>query len=613
MKSLARSAPAIATLLGLGAFVLYAQTGTFQFILLDDARYLIENPHVRTGLSSANAAWAFTALAVSNWHPLTWLSHQLDVQLFGMRAGPHHLVNAALHAANTALLFLLLVRMTGERGRSALVAALFAVHPLHVESVAWVAERKDVLSTFFGFLALLAYALYAERPGARRYALVALCFVLSLLAKPMWVTLPALLLVLDAWPLRRGWRLLEKLPLLGLSIASSIVTVIAQGGGGSINSLRATSMGERLANAAVAYAQYLGKTLWPASLSPYYPWRGAPPWWQIGSAVLLLGAISVVALAQRRQRPWIAAGWLWFLGMLVPVIGLVQVGSQSMADRYSYVSIIGLFVAVIWTVRIPQAAQAPAAAALLIALSLTTWREEAIWFDQETLFRHAIKVDPDSGFAHGALADGLRSKGRLEEARREAEEAVRLSPNSSRHWNALGIILLDQRRLLEAQDAFARSVRLDVTYVAAFLNLAEVAIQTGELQMADGALGQALRLAPEDGRAHQLLGALFERMGDLDSAVAEYAIAVRLRPDSADAWSHLAILYEHRGQHAEAGSAFEAAVRVSDSFESWRNLGLYYAKAGRPADAQRSFERALALRPADPNVLGLLRDLRAAR
>lgn len=613
MKSFPRSTLAIATLLGLGAFALHAQTGTFQFILLDDARYLIENPHVRTGLSSANAAWAFTALAVSNWHPLTWLSHQLDVQLFGMRAGPHHLVNAAFHAANTVLLFLVFSRLTGEKGRSALVAALFAVHPLHVESVAWVAERKDVLSTFFGFLALLAYARYAERPGARRYALVALCFVLSLLAKPMWVTLPAVLLVLDVWPLRRGPRLPEKLPLLALSVGSSIVTVIAQRSGGSINSLQATTMAERLANAAVAYAQYVAKTFWPASLSPFYPWRGTPPGWQIACAVLLLGAISAVALLQRRQRPWIAAGWLWFLGTLVPVIGLVQVGAQSMADRYAYAPIIGLFVAVIWTVRIPQAAQAPAAAALLIALSVTTWRQEAHWFDQETLFRHAIAVDPESGFAHGALADGLRAKGRLEGAQREAEEAVRLSPNSSRHWNALGVILFGQRRLLEAQDAFMRSVRLDVTYAAAFVNLADVAIQTGEFQVADGALGEALRLAPADGRAHCVLGILLERGGQLDNAAEEYRAAVRLQPDSAEAWGHLAVLQEYRGQRAEAGDAFEAAVRASDSFETWRNLGLHYAMAGRPADAQRAFERALAFRPADPNVLGLLRDLRAAR
>jgi Tfp pilus assembly protein PilF len=615
-------APALAALLALGALLLYARSATFQFTSFDDARYLTENPHVRSGLSWANAAWAFSALAMSNWHPLTWLSHQLDAQLFGLNPGGHHLLNAAFHAANAALLFLALARMTGAQGRSALVAALFAVHPLHVESVAWVAERKDVLSTFFGMLALLCYARYAERPAARRYALVVLCFALSLLAKPMWVTLPFLLLLLDCWPLQRLERapwtdpevpalprlrlpslLREKAPLLALSIGSSIVTVIAQDRGGSMTSLEATSIGARLANAAVAYARYLGKTVWPSALSPYYPWEGTPPAWQVLGALILLVAITTAAFAFVRARPWLMVGWLWFLGTLVPVIGLVQVGSQSMADRYAYLPLVGLSLAVVWTVRLADRARVPVAAAVLIALSALTWRQEAVWFDQETLFRHAVILDPSNGFAHGALADGLRMKGRLDEARTEAEEAVRLNPTSSRHRNNLGVILLEQHRLPEALDAFARAVRLDPKYIHALVNLGDVALQTGELEMASGALGEALRLAPDEAKAHRLLGATFERTGDADAALREYREAVRLQPDSAAAWSSLAVLCQNRGDLLEARQAFEAATRADPgNFATWRNLGVHHARAGRPADAAAAFQRALALRPGDADV-----------
>ena len=622
MKGRVPSQPAIALLLVLGTMLLYARVRGFDFTSFDDPRYLADNPHVRTGLGWANAAWAFTALGMSNWHPLTWLSHQLDVQLFGMNAGAHHLVNAALHAASTALLFLALARMTGARGRSAVVAALFAVHPLHVESVAWVAERKDVLSAFFGMLALLCYARYAERPGARRYAAVVLCFALSLLAKPTWVTLPFLLLLLDGWPLQRisgvPWAdpeppalqrwplrrlLVEKAPLLALSIGSSIVTVIAQDRGGSMTSLDATGPGVRLANASIAYVRYLGKTLWPVSLSAYYPWNGAPPWWQVLGAALLLAALTALVLFSLRAKPWLAVGWFWFLGTLVPVIGLVQVGSQSMADRYAYLPIVGLFIAIAWTVQVPRAVLVPLTAAVLAALSALTFRQVGTWVDQETVFRHAIALDPGNGFAHGALADGLRIKGRLDEARREAEEAVRLGPLSSRHWNNLGVVLLEQRRLPEAQDAFLRAVSIDPKYAHALVNLGDVAVQNGEPEMAESALRDALKLAPDDPKTHRILGAVYERKGEPEPALREYVAATRLQPDSAAAWSDLAVLRQARGQIDEARGAFEAATRAEPAnFVTWRNLGVHYAKAGRPLDAVTALQRALALRPGDPDL-----------
>jgi hypothetical protein len=366
----------VAAALAIATFALYARVRGFAFLHFDDNMYVTENPVVRQGLTGAGIAWAFTTLHFSNWHPLTWLSHMADVELFGLDAGAHHLVNVALHALNAAILFLVLSRMTGATGRSLLVAALFAAHPLHVESVAWVSERKDVLSTLLGLLALGAYARYAALAGAaargRRsplcaYALVAVLFAASLLAKPMWVTFPFLLLLLDVWPLQRlagssverdplpppaprhpfGRLVVEKLPLLALSAVSSAVTVVAQERGGALRGFD-LDLGVRAANAAVAYVRYLGKALWPSSLLPQYAYpTGLPAWQVLGSALLLL-AITGLALVGARRAPWLAVGWLWFAGMLVPVIGLVQVGAQSIADRYTYVPLVGLFVAVAW-------------------------------------------------------------------------------------------------------------------------------------------------------------------------------------------------------------------------------------------------------------------------
>ncbi|HSN92229.1 MAG TPA: glycosyltransferase family 39 protein, partial [Anaeromyxobacteraceae bacterium] len=349
--------------LAAGTLLLYAPVAGFEFVHLDDNRYVIDNPRVRGGISWDGVLWAFTTLHASNWHPLTWLSHMLDVELFGVRAGPHHLVNALLHAVDAALLFLALSRMTGARGRSLLVAALFAVHPLHVESVAWVAERKDVLSTLFGLLALLAYARHAERPRAGTYLAVVLAFAASLLSKPMWVTFPFLLLVLDFWPLRRmagsgpadggdalarpvlplRRLLLEKLPLLALSAASSTVTVVAQGRGGSLAGLE-LPVPVRLANAAVSYVGYVRMTLWPADLAVFYPFREVGAWEAIGAAALLAAA-TALAIRRARAFPELAVGWLWFAGTLVPVVGVVQVGSQALADRYAYLPSAGLFLA----------------------------------------------------------------------------------------------------------------------------------------------------------------------------------------------------------------------------------------------------------------------------
>jgi tetratricopeptide (TPR) repeat protein len=644
----------VAALLAGGTALLFAHVAVHPFIYFDDNRYLTENPVVQAGLSWHGLGWAFTTLHASNWHPLTWLSHMLDVQLFGMSPGAHHLVNVAFHAANAALLFLVLARMTGARGRSAFVAILFAIHPLHVESVAWVAERKDVLSTFFGLLALGAYARYVERPSLRAYALVAVGFAASLLAKPMWVTFPFLLLLLDLWPLRRfegrrplslpsppvgervddtectahrasregrgeGWLLLEKAPLFALVLASSIVTMVAQNHGGAMTGSE-LGLGPRLGNAAISYAKYLGKTFWPEPLAIFYPHPGdAVPMGQAAAATLLLCAVTAAALWQARRLPFLTVGWLWFLGTLVPVIGIVQVGGQAMADRYTYLPIVGLFIAVSWGAHrllgtwrdgVPLRAMAAIGAVVLCA---ATWRQLGFWDDHDKLFRHTIEVTPDNALAQATLAEGLRHEGRLDDALPHAEEAVRINPSSAKHWNNLAMLHMDQGRLEQARDELLQSTRVEPDYALGWSNLGQVELDLGQLDAAAQALQQAIRLTPEDSKAWNRMGQLQLRLGDTQGALAAYRQAVRLQPDYAAAWTNLAVLCQGTGVVAEAGDAFATVTRIQpENPIAWRNLGVFLAKNGQPAEAARAFQRALQLKPGDPDLLQRLALAQAA-
>jgi Flp pilus assembly protein TadD len=521
-----------------------------------------------------------------------------------MNPGAHHLVNVAFHAANAVLVFVVFLRMTGATWRSAFVAALFAVHPTHVESVAWVAERKDVLSTLFGLLAMLAYVGWARRGGAARYVAVVALFAASLLSKPMWVTLPFLLLLLDAWPLQR-WAgspipvdpeppalprvgtarlLLEKVPLLALSLGSSIVTVVAQDRGGAITGLE-LGVWPRLGNAAVSYLRYLGKTIWPWPLSIYYPHPtdGIPAWLAIG-AVSVVVLVTAVAIASARSRPWLAVGWLWFLGTLVPVIGLVQVGAQAMADRYTYLPTLGLYVIAAWglTSLATRWGVLPAArwgAALAVAvLAAVTWIQASYWSDHIRLFRHALEVEGGSGVVHGVLSEGYRKAGRLEEALAEAENAVRLAPGTVRHWNNLGISLRDLKRLPEARAAFVQATMVDSSYPTSWVNLGLVEMDLGR---------------------HAAALEAYERAAALGTTVAS-------------AWGNLAVLYASSGRFPEAQAAFQRAVELEPgSAPSWFNLGLFQLRAGRIDDAVRSLETASRLDPASPEIARRLQDARS--
>lgn len=428
----------------------YGQLRGHAFLSLDDPLYVRNNRIVQGGLTAEGAGWAFSTPSVGNWHPLTWLSHMADVSLFGMDPGRHLLVNVAFHAANTLLLLFLLYRMTGGFGRSAFVAALFALHPLHVESVAWISERKDVLSGFFFLATLIAYVRYCRKPGWKAFVPVVLLFALGLMAKPMLVTLPFVLLLLDYWPLRRTalspdpvdpvpYRRLatEKSLLFLMSLGSCIVTAIVQARGGAMKSLDAIPMSARLLNIPVAYVRYLGKTVLPVDLAVEYPHPGsALPAWEAAAALLFLAAVSFLAIRAARRHPSLPVGWFWFLGMMVPVIGLVQVGGQAMADRYTYLPLIGVFLPAAWMAW-EQAAPLPRralllgipAAVVLLALGSMAHRQAGYWRDSATLYRHALEVNPDNPTVLTNLGGEMGAAGRYEEAVRFSRAALALRPN----------------------------------------------------------------------------------------------------------------------------------------------------------------------------------------
>jgi tetratricopeptide (TPR) repeat protein len=533
----------------------YLQTLGHEFVDFDDEEYVAKNLLVQQGLTWSNLAWAFSTTSISNWHPLTWLSHMLDCQVFGLRPGWHHLENALLHGANTALLFVVLRNMTGMAWRSALVAALFAVHPLHVESVAWIAERKDVLSTFFGLWAIWAYARYVDLPSFKRYGLVACFFALSLLSKPMLVTLPFALLLLDMWPLKRLWiegrnpqnpkpgsLFLEKLPLLAMSAASSVVTFKAQQAGGAIAGVDTLPVAQRLANAIDAYVGYLTKAFWPADLAVLYPLPNQISVAKTALAALALVGITTGVCAVIRKRPWLAVGWLWFLGTLVPAIGLVQVGGQSMADRYTYVPLIGVFIMIAWSLppaafaatnRSRVAVTAAVVAVILAALATVTFAQIQIWKNTKTLFDQAVKVTEGNFMAYNGLGAANVSLGRLDEAISNYRHALALNPR----------------------------------YVDALVNLGSALFAQGKYDEAIETDEKALRLRPDLAETHLELGAALWNRGRTNESILHNRKAIELSPDLLDARLNLGLALFKEGNYDEAIAHLEYVLRLNPQHE----------------------------------------------
>ena len=604
-------------LLALTTLAVFLPVARHDYVNYDDSDYVTANAHVQTGLKWENVVWAFKSGHASNWHPLTWMSHMLDIQFFGDKPGPQHLVNLGFHIADTLLLFLLLRRMTGALWRSAMVAALFALHPLHVESVAWISERKDVLSAFFFLLTLGAFVRYAEcrmqdaecrmrKPGAEIaqhgsrithhasrftpvpasvwYITALLCFSLGLMSKPMLVTLPFVLVLLDFWPLQRFrlsaiqsqratlfWLAAEKTPFFLLAVASSVITFIVQQKGGAVST--SLSIGARAANAVVSYVRYIGKMLWPRDLSILYPHPGYWPVWEVAASVVLLPVITGAVIFLARRRPYLAMGWLWFCGTLVPVIGLVQVGIQSMADRYTYVPIIGLFIMLVWGIAElikdrPGRARvlAVGAVSVLAACALLTERQVRFWRDSAALFGHAVLVTRDNYLAYNNLGFFMSGHGKTAEAMENYRMSLKINPAYEDALNNMGYALAGQKKYREA-----------IPYYEA-----------------------ALRIRPSHAEVHNNLGNALSETGKIDEAIQHYLIALKQNPDHADAHNNLAIALAMKGKLDEAIPHFQAAIRCNPKYASAHsNLGNAFAVQHKLDEATREYREALRLKPED--------------
>ena len=616
----------MALLAVLAALPYLAWGGLGAFINLDDNEYVSENPFVRNGLTLAGVRWAFTTFHSSNWHPVTWLSHLLDVTLFGLDPWWHHATNVAIHALTTVLLFRALRLMTGAPWRSAFAAALFAIHPLHVESVAWVAERKDVLSGLFFVLVLLSYERWVRRRGKAWFAAVVLAAAAGLLAKPMLVTIPCVLLLVDVWPLgrtprrrqgpdagRQGvpWSRLfaEKLPLFGLSAASSAVTFVAQGRASAVADMTTFTPGVRVSNALMSIVDYLGKTVWPAALAVYspHPLEVAPPW-ELAGAALVIAGVTTAALALVRRRPFLAVGWFWFLGMLVPVIGVVQVGLQARADRYTYLPLIGLFVAVAWWLpgrtggkRLAGALSGAGAAIVITLLAAASVVQAGYWRDEETLYRRALTVTSKNWLISANLGAALIGKGRFAEAADRLREAVRLQPGYAKAHNGLGVALAGLGLLADSEGAYRRALALSPGSGRARYNLANNLAKQGRTDEAIASYRQALAVDPDSSEAHFNLANLLSGAGRGAEGIRHYREALRLEPASHDVMNNLAwaIAADPAAGGALVREAVEFARRACD-LTGYRNpvyldtLAAAHAAAGDFPAAREASRLAVA-------------------
>ena len=638
----------ICLLLVLVTCAAYLRVANYGLVNLDDHFYVTNNPHVRSGLSIENILWAFTTFTESNWHPLTWISLQLDCSLDPSGTRALHITNLLFHIANALLLFHLLETMTGKRGRSAFVAALFAVHPLHVESVAWVSERKDVLSTFFWLLTMLAYVGWTRKPSARRYLLVIGSYVLGLLAKPMLVSLPIILVMIDFWPLgrirptatdRETLRriAIEKIPLCVIALASCIVTYIAQSRGGAVGRFDYYPLGIRVANAVVSYVGYLVKMVFPVRLAAFYPHpENTIPAWQVAGSAIFLVIVSLLALRCSRKQAYLTVGWFWYIVSLVPVIGIVQVGLQGMADRYTYVPLIGIFIVIAWgvpelvsalTKRNTSKLMTAVASAVVCILAILTYKQVGYWRDDFALFGHAVRVternalaythlglayeragkvskamelyrtairkNPRYSPAHTCLGNLLMKRGKLDEALACFTIAVNLSPGiPEAHYN-LGLALLRSGKWQEAAEAFRRAIALKVDYADAYNDLA---LALAELNDLSGALKnslKAVKLDPQNVRFLRTLGSLYLQAGNFKGALAQYKKIVDLRPSDALSRFELGRILLSLGDSEGAAREFAKVLRTRPSLaEAHVNLALALYDLGRYSEAWKHVREA---------------------
>jgi tetratricopeptide (TPR) repeat protein len=578
----------------LATLALYNPASRHPFVNFDDDGYVTNNAHVRDGLRWDTAKWAFSTTELANWHPLTWLSHALDYQLFGLNPAGHHDTNILLHAVNAVILFLLLQWTTGFIWRSLTVAALFALHPINVESVAWISERKNLLSMLFFLLALWAYGWYARKPGVGRYVAVAILFALGLMAKPQIITLPLVLLLWDYWPLERMFSgqldspavyagrsfpglVLEKIPLLLISAGSGIITMTAQRAGGAVRSAMEVPFAARLENALVAYARYAGKAFWPVRLAPLYPHPGnSLAGWQVAAAGLFLLAVTAVVIAASKQR-YLTVGWFWFLGTLIPMIGLVQVGEAAMADRYAYLPFLGLFLMVCWGIadwasqrRIsPQRLAVPALGALA-ALAVVTHVQLGYWGDNVALWSHTIEITDANFVAQDNLGGALLLQGRLDEAMPHFRTAAEINPQDPLSALNIANYELQQGHLQPAIDLYNRVPRITSNANLrsnALSGLGSAYRQQGKNREAEQSYEEALQLVPQNARAWIGLGLVSQKAGDFAGAADRYSRAVEIEPTDVS-YLLLAQALERAGRSAEARTAAQTAQQISSDLNA---------------------------------------------
>jgi protein O-mannosyl-transferase len=609
----------------------YLPVCEYEFIDLDDDLYVFDNFRVQSGLTWTNIVWALTAVEAGFWHPLTWLSHMLDCHLFGLNPAGHHLVNLVLHTANVVLLFWVLQMMTGAVWLSALVAVLFGLHPLNVESVAWIAERKNVLSTFFGLLAIWAYVTYVRRPQWKRYLLLLVLFVLGLMSKPMLVTLPCVLLLLDYWPLGRlgtgakevfpalSGLVMEKVPLFLLSLAIGLLAILAENRAGALPTLQEFPLGVRLGNAVVAYTAYLSKTMWPTYLVPFYPHAGASlATWQIAVSLLVLVGISALAGWGARAFPYLLVGWLWYLGTLFPVSGVIQVGGHAMADRYAYVTLIGIFIMLVWgsvgwliRSRVRKQVWIGSIFCLLILISMNTRLQLNHWQNSVTLFEHVIRSTDNNSLAHNNLGTALLQRGRIEEAIEHFSEALRIRPDDSVVFFNLGLAVKRYGEVERAARYFSKALELNPDFAGAHNNLGMILMGSDNLKEAISHFVKALELNPGRPEVHTNLGSALARQGDLDAAITHFVQALQINPRQANAYSNLGAALDLQGRSEEAVDNYRHALRLDPSSHfAHHNLGMLLLEQGNLEGAADHLSKAIEVRPDFANGhhnLGLVR------
>jgi tetratricopeptide (TPR) repeat protein len=600
---------------------LYWQVTAYDYINFDDPEYVANNVVVKQGLSKETITWAFKTTKTANWHPLTWISYLLDVHFLGSTPGVHHLINLLFHATNAVLLFIVFRRMTAGVWPSAIISALFAIHPLHVESVVWISERKDVLSTMFWILTMWCYTGYTTHKDIKRYLAALVLFSLGLMAKPMLVTLPCILLLLDYWPLDRlrlfGEKtdrnktslssmlplIWEKIPFFVITTASSIVTFMAQKSEGAVKSLDLIAFNLRLANALNSYIGYFKKIIWPYPLAVFYPYPAYYPWWKTIGSLLLLIAMFYLAFRNMKRHPYLLVGWLWYVGSLVPVIGILQVGSQAMADRYTYVPAIGIFIIFVWGAnellrrwRIHKAGILTGTLLLFAALIAATWVQTTHWKDSMTLFRHAIAVTHDNYLAHSNLAGTYAQKRQFDKAIGHYAEALRAKPDDTMAHNNLGLALAHKGRYADAVQHYSEALRLNPNYAEAHNNLGIALAKQGSWNEAIKHYRKAIELRPRYAEAHNNLATVLVKEGRMDEAISHYSEAVDSDPYLETAIILLALSLAQQGQVDEAVLTLEKGLkRIPNSADLNNHLGMLHHVSGNLDTAVIFYRKAISL------------------